>query len=429
MSGSIKMNEADDQLNLQQVYGGKCRFCAAPLRHRFVDLGMSPPCQTHVSRSDLNSVERFYPLVAFVCDSCYLVQLLEYVGPDDIFSEYAYFSSYADSWVEHCRRYCHDMIQHLKMGAHSLVVELASNDGYLLQHFIAQSVPVLGIEPALNVAKVAIEKGVRTEVAFFGVATARRIVAQYGQPDLLLGNNVLAHVPDLNDFVAGMKLLLKPGGVITMEFPHLLQLMRNNQFDTIYHEHFSYFSFTTVSAVFAAHGIRLFDVAELPTHGGSLRIFGRHDIDPAAVLTSRAADLLRLEQDQGIGSIDFYQAFEANVKRTKRNLLKCLIGIRDAGKTIVGFGAPGKGNTLLNYCGIRTDILDYTVDRNPYKQGKFTPGTHIPILHPATIAATKPDFVLILPWNLLDEAMHQFAHIRSWGGKFIVPIPDVRILD
>jgi hypothetical protein len=309
------------------------------------------------------------------------------------------------------------------------VVELASNDGYLLQHFVNSGVPVLGVEPAANVAKVAVAKGVRTDVAFFGVDTARRIAAQYGRPDLLLGNNVLAHVPDLNDFVAGMKILLKAGGVITMEFPHLVQLMRNNQFDTIYHEHFSYFSFTTVSAVFAAHGLKLYDVEELPTHGGSLRIYGRHSDDESKPLSARAAELLERERRFGIGQLATYRSFAENVKETKRKLLECLIGIKRAGKSIAGFGAPGKGNTLLNYCGIRTDFLDYTIDRNPYKQGKYTPGTHIPILHPDTIRATRPDFVLILPWNLRDEAMRQLGYVRSWGGRFIVPIPEVAVLD
>jgi SAM-dependent methyltransferase len=411
------------------LHGAQCRFCRAPLRHRFVDLGMSPPCQTHVTAGQLNDMERFYPLLALVCERCFLVQLLEYVAPAEIFTEYAYFSSYADSWVEHCRRYCEKMRGDLGLGAGSLVVELASNDGYLLQHFVRAGVPVLGIEPAANVAKVAVEKGVRTEVAFFGVDTAKRIAARYGQPDLLLGNNVLAHVPDLNDFVAGMKILLKRGGLITMEFPHLVQLMQNNQFDTIYHEHFSYFSFTTVSAVFAAHGLQLFDVEELPTHGGSLRIYGAHADDRASQRTQRAEELLATERRLGMDRLETYRSFEERVKETKRKLLECLIAIKRAGKSIAGFGAPGKGNTLLNYCGIRTDFLDYTIDRNPYKQGKFTPGTHIPILHPDAIEATRPDYVLILPWNLRDEAMRQLVHIRSWGGKFIVPIPEVAVID
>jgi SAM-dependent methyltransferase len=374
-------------------------------------------------------MEPFYPLHVWVCDRCFLVQLEEYVAPSDIFSEYAYFSSYADTWVEHCRRYCEKMRTELGLGQKSLVVELASNDGYLLQHFVALGVPVLGVEPAANVARVAIAKGVRTDVAFFGVETARRIAAQYGRPDLLLGNNVLAHVPDLNGFVAGMKILLKDGGVLTMEFPHLVQLMQNNQFDTIYHEHFSYFSFTTVSAVFAAHGLTLFDVEELPTHGGSLRIYGRHADDGHKPVTARASSLIERERAAGIESLETYRSFAENVKETKRKLLECLIAIKRAGKSIAGFGAPGKGNTLLNYCGIRTDFLDYTIDRNPYKQGKFTPGTHIPILHPDAIRETRPDYVLILPWNLREEAMRSLDYIRSWGGRFIVPIPAVTVID
>jgi SAM-dependent methyltransferase len=405
----------------------KCRFCEAELKHSFVDLGMSPLCQTHITPEQLNHMEPFFPLHALVCEKCFLVQLDEYVAPGDIFSEYAYFSSYADSWVEHARIYAKKMTDMLKLGANSRVVEIASNDGYLLQHFLGMGVPVLGVEPAANVAAVAQSKGIPTTVRFFGRESAKAIAQETGQADLLLGNNVLAHVPDLNDFVAGMKIMLKPNGVITMEFPHLFRLMERNQFDTIYHEHFSYFSFMTVNKVFAAHGLTLFDVEELTTHGGSIRIFGRHAENVALQVQARVGDLLIKEKDAGFGNLETYFAFEEQVKETKRQILEFLINAKRAGKSIVGYGAPGKGNTLLNYCGIRQDFIDYTVDRSPYKQGKYTPGTHIPIHHPDKIRETKPDYVFILPWNLKDEIVEQLAYIREWGGKFVVPIPKVQV--
>jgi len=404
-----------------------CRFCGTGLRHTFVDLGMSPLCQTHITPEQLNHMEPFYPLRAYVCHECFLVQLEEYVAPNDIFSEYAYFSSYSDSWVEHARRYAEAMIERFHLGASSQVVEIASNDGYLLQHFVKRGVPVLGVEPAANVAKVAVEKGIPTTVRFFGTETAKAISAEHGKADLLLGNNVLAHVPNINDFVGGMKVLLKPDGVITMEFPHLYRLMDQNQFDTIYHEHFSYLSFMTVEKVFAAHGLTLFDVEELGTHGGSLRIFGRHAENSALPVTARANELRKREINEGFAKLETYSTFTEKVKETKRGLLEFLINAKRAGKTIVGYGAPGKGNTLLNYCGIRQDFMDYTVDRSPYKQGKYTPGTHIPILSPDRIRETKPDYVLILPWNLKDEISEQMAYIREWGGKFVTPIPEVRV--
>jgi C-methyltransferase C-terminal domain/Putative zinc binding domain/Methyltransferase domain len=428
--GERAAEEADSPTSAVAVdsFGAKCRFCANELRHSFVNLGMSPLCQTHITREQLNAMERFFPLHALVCDRCWLVQLQEYVAPADIFSEYAYFSSYSDSWVRHALKYVEDVSARYGIGRSSLVMEIASNDGYLLQHFVARHVPVLGIEPAANVAQVAIAKGVRSEVCFFGRETAQRIRKTYGAPDLLLGNNVLAHVPDLNDFVSGLKLLLADRGVITMEFPHLFRLIEDSQFDTIYHEHFSYFSFTTVSAVFAHHGLTLFDVEELPTHGGSLRIHARHSDDPAARLTERAAGLLAREERQGVRQLETYRRFGEQVREVKRGLLSFLIEAKRAGKRIVGYGAPGKGNTLLNYCGIGTDFLDFTVDRNPYKQGKFTPGAHIPILPPEQIEVARPDYVLILPWNLKEEIMQQAAIIRSWGGKFVVPIPEVAVL-
>jgi SAM-dependent methyltransferase len=389
---------------------------------------MSPFCQTHIEPRQLNHMEPFFPLHAWVCERCYLVQLEEYVAPANIFSEYAYFSSYADSWVEHARKYSVLMRQRFGIGRESLVIEIASNDGYLLQHFVAAGVPVLGIEPAANVAKVAQEKGIRTTVCFHGRSSADNIVASYGQADLLLGNNVLAHVPDLNDFVAGMKRLLKPSGVITMEFPHLQRLMEQNQFDTIYHEHFSYFSFFTVEQVFAAHDLTVFDVDELPTHGGSIRIYARHTGDSSKPVSERAQQLRARELALGFNRLQTYQNFAEQVKSTKRKILSLLIDLKNRGKSIVGYGAPGKGNTLLNYCGIRTDMLSYTVDRNPYKQGKYTPGTHIPIFSPDRLRDTRPDYVFILPWNLKDEISAQMSFVREWGGQFIVPIPEPQIL-
>lgn len=375
-------------------------------------------------------MEPSYPLHAYVCDRCFLVQLDEFVSPSVIFGDgaYAYFSSYSDSWLQHVRSYADMVTERFKLGSHSHVVELASNDGYLLQWFVKKGIPVLGVEPAANTAKVAEERGIPTVVRFFGTETARDLAAQGRYADLLLGNNVLAHVPNLNDFVGGMKILLSPSGVITMEFPHLQRLMEENQFDTIYHEHFSYFSFVTVERVFAAHGLTLFDVEELSTHGGSLRIFARHTEDATKPVGERVTALRAREKALGYEDLAIYARFAEQVKETKRKLLDFLIEAKRAGKHVVGYGAPGKGNTLLNYCGIRTDFLDYTVDRSPHKQGRFLPGTRIPILHPDRIAETKPDYVLILPWNLKDEITNQMSHIRSWGGRFVVPIPEATVL-
>lgn len=405
----------------------KCRFCATPLEHSFVDLGMSPLCQTHITPAQLNHMEPFYPLITYVCHNCYLVQLDEFVAPGDIFSEYAYFSSFSDSWVQHAKRYVDMVSKRFGLNGSSRVVEIASNDGYLLQHFVENGIPCLGVEPAANVAEAALEKGVKSIVKFFGKQAAQEIANEFGHADLLLGNNVLAHVPDLNDFVAGLKILLAPDGVITMEFPHLFRLMEENQFDTIYHEHFSYFSYITVERIFAAHGITLFDVEELSTHGGSLRIYGRHADAKLEPVSERVEELRSREYQAGFDKLETYRGFTEQVKETKRKLLEFLIQAKRNGKTIVGYGAPGKGNTLLNYCGIRNDFLDYTVDRNPYKQGKFTPGTHIPIYVPERIRETKPDYLLLLPWNLREEIMQQMSYIREWGGEFVVPIPETKI--
>jgi 2-polyprenyl-3-methyl-5-hydroxy-6-metoxy-1,4-benzoquinol methylase len=404
-----------------------CLFCGTPLRHTFVDLGMSPLCESYVSKEQLNSMEPFYPLHAYVCEKCFLVQLDEYVSPEHIFTEYAYFSSYSDSWVQHMKRYCDMIVERLKLDTASFVVEVASNDGYLLQHFVAKKIPVLGIEPAANIAEVAEAKGIPTLVKFFGEETATELVQKGKRADLVAGANVLAQVPNVNDFVRGIKILLKSRGVVTIEFPHLMRLMEENQFDTIYHEHFSYFSFVTVERIFAAHGLTLFDVEEIPTHGGSLRIYGRHADDNTHPITSHVVELRSREEAAGFMRMEHYSVFTERVMETKRKLLEFLIAAKRKGKSIAGYGAPGKGNTLLNFCGIRTDFLDYTVDRNHYKQGKFLPGTHIPIFSPEKIRETKPDYVLILPWNFKEEIMEQIAYIREWGGQFVVPIPEVKV--
>ena len=405
-----------------------CRFCGSPLSHLVVDLGMSPPCERYLRDDQLDEMEPFYPLRVHVCGRCLLVQLQEYVSPEEIFTEYAYFSSYSSSWVEHARRYCQTMVERLGLGPGSLVVELASNDGYLLAHLVRRGVPVLGIEPARNVAEAATAQGVPTLTEFFGVELARRLVADGRRADLLVANNVLAQVPDLNDFVAGMRLLLAPGGVATVEFPHLARLFEGNQFDTIYHEHFSYFSLLVAQRVFGRHGLVVFDVEELPTHGGSLRLYLRQREDTSKPVRPSVPTLLDREASAGFGRLEHYLSFGPRVEATKRKLLTFLIQARERGRRTAGYGAPGKGNTLLNYCGIRTDLLDYTVDRNPYKHGRYLPGTHVPIRHPSTIARTRPDYVLILPWNLREEIMGQLHQVRSWGGRFVVPIPEVAVL-
>lgn len=412
--------------------GPKCRFSGKPLKHTFVDLGMSPIANANLRAEDLTRPEKFYPLHAWVAEDSFLVQLEEFEGAtaEEIFNpDYVYFSSYSDSWLQHAKRYCEMMIQRFGFGPQHQVIEVASNDGYLLRWFKERGVPVLGIEPTRGTAEAARNNhGIESVNIFLGVETAKQIVRQGHQADLLIGNNVLAHVPDINDFIDGLKILLKPGGILTMEFPHLLQLMRNNEFDTIYHEHFSYLSFMTVEMMFAHHGLTLFDVEELPTHGGSLRIFVRHANANTPEVTERAAAMKRKEIEFGMNCIETYENFGEQVKGTKRKLLRFLSDAKDAGRRIVGYGSPAKGNTLLNYCGVRTDFIDYVVDRNPRKQGMFTPGTHIPILAPEKIFETKPDYVLILPWNIKEEIMEQMKGIRDWGGKFVVPIPEPKVL-
>ena len=387
---------------------------------------MSPLCETFLRADELNRMEPFYPLRVWVCERCFLVQLQEYVSPAEIFTEYAYFSSYSTSWLKHAKDYTDMAADRFGLDGRSRVVEIASNDGYLLQYFVEKGIPVLGVEPAANVAKAAVERGVPTVVRFFGRETAGDLVRDPGPADLIVGNNVLAHVPDVNDFVGGLKILLAPDGVVTMEFPHLWRLMDENQFDTIYHEHFSYLSFTTVIEIFSAHGLRIFDVDRIPTHGGSLRIYAGHAGTIRAEEPAVAA-LRTAEEAQGFRSTERYASFAPRVEETKRALLDFLIETRRAGKSVAAYGAPGKGNTLLNYCGIRTDFVDYAVDRNPYKHGRYTPGTHIPIFPPERIRETRPDYVLILPWNLKDEITEQLAYVREWGGRFVVPIPRVDV--
>ncbi len=405
-----------------------CRLCNAPLRRTFVDLGMSPLCESFLSADELDAMEPFYPLHVRICEDCLLVQLEAYVPGEEIFRDYAYFSAYSDSWVEHARRYAEAMVERFGLDGDSLVLELASNDGYLLQHFVARGIPSLGVEPAANVAAAARERGVETLVEFFDTELARRLVAEGRHADLVTGNNVLAQVPALNDFVAGVALVLAPDGVATIEVPHLVRLIEGLQFDTIYHEHYSYFSLTTLVRLFGQHGLEVFDVEELPSHGGSLRVYLKHASDATHEVSPAVAALLDRERQAGYASVEGYGDFGGRVAEVKWQLLELLIDLRRAGKQVVGYGAPGKGNTLLNYCGIRADLLDYTVDRNPHKHGKFLPGTHIPIHPPERIAETRPDAILILPWNLTKEISAQLAYTREWGAELIVPIPRPEVL-
>jgi SAM-dependent methyltransferase len=404
-----------------------CRFCGTELTTTVVDLGLSPLCETYPKASDFSRGEKFYPLHTYVCRECFLVQLEQYESPESIFTEYAYFSSYSDTWLQHSKHYTDSMIERLGLNQTSFVVEVASNDGYLLQYFIERNIPALGIEPAANVAKVAVEKGVPTLVRFFGEAIASELAAEGRTADLVLGNNVLAQVPDLNDFVEGLRILLKPAGVLTLEFPHLLRLMERNEFDTIYHEHFSYFSMLTVERILQAHGLKTFDVDEIATHGGSLRVYACRAEDETHPVQPQVRSLIEREKQAGLNSIEGYESFARQVKETKWALLEFLLSARRQGKSVVGYGAPGKSATLLHYCGIGRDLLEYTVDRSPYKQGRFLPGNHIPIYHPDRIQQTKPDYVLILPWNLKDEIAQQLAYIREWGGRFVVPIPELTV--
>jgi len=412
----------------QERHSG-CRFCGAELRQVFLDLGLSPLANAYLKQEDLQREEQRFPLRVYVCGECFLVQLEEWESPENIFGDYAYFSSYSESWLRHAKAYVGAMIERFGIGSESKVVEIASNDGYLLQYFVDRGVHVLGIEPARNVAVVARSRGIPTRVDFFGEATARTLRREGLRADLLIGNNVLAHVPNLNDFVKGLKILLAERGIVTMEFPHLMRLCAECQIDTIYHEHFSYFSFIAAEKIFAAHGLTLFDVEELPTHGGSLRIFAQHSAGGRRrPMSKRVEDLRKREIDAGFAGLDGYLAFEERAAQTKQKLIEFLVNARRTGKRVVGYGAPAKGNTLLNYCGITRDLVEYTVDRSPHKQGRFLPGTHIPIYEPERINATKPDYILILPWNLKDEIINQLSFARAWGAQFVVPIPEPQIV-
>ncbi len=404
-----------------------CRFCGKELEHLFVSLGKAPLSNSFLDREELDREEPVYPLDVYVCDGCFLVQLPGSKRPEEIFSEYAYFSSYSDTWLEHARRYADKMTGLFGINENSLVMEVASNDGYLLQYFKEKKVPVLGIEPALNVARAARDKGIPTETVFLGKDTAKDIAVNRGRADLLVGNNVLAHVPDINDFVEGVGVLLKRGGVITMEFPHLMRLIEDIQFDTIYHEHFSYFSFITAEKIFAAHGLVIFDVEEIPTHGGSLRIYVRHGDNTGLPVSERVRELKRRETDAGYADIEHYMGFDGRVRKVKKDVVRFFDEARAEGKKVAGYGAAAKGNTLLNYCGIDAGAVDYVADKNPYKQGRFLPGSRIPVETPEKIKETKPDYVLILPWNIRQEITDQLGFVREWGGRFVTVIPKVRV--
>lgn len=404
-----------------------CRFCNTQLTDTFVDLGMSPLANSYVNSERLQKGEKFYPLHTYVCPSCYLVQLEEFESPEGIFSEYAYFSSFSSSWLTHCKEYTEKVIDRFLLNKDSQVIEIASNDGYLLQYFEEKGIPTLGIEPAKNVAVEAEKKGINTITEFFGEKLANKLVSENVQADLLIGNNVIAHVPNINDFVCGMKRILQPKGVITLEFPHLLNLIKLNQFDTIYHEHFSYVSILALESILEKHGLETFDVEKLSTHGGSLRVYAKHTENKDISVTSNVADIINEERLAGFDKIDIYKNFDEKVKNIKRNILTFLIDLKNQNKSIVGYGAPAKCNTLLNYCGIGTDFIDYTVDISPHKQGLYLPGTHIPIYSPDMIRGTKPDYVVILPWNIKNEIMEQMSYIKEWGGKFITLIPDIEV--
>jgi SAM-dependent methyltransferase len=426
MATTLPLAEAQTEVAEKPV-GRCCRFCGAGLHRTFADLGMSPLCETYPSREDFNRGEIYYPLHVYVCERCFLVQLEAYETPERIFGDYPYFSSYSDSWLKHAECYCEKMVTRLSLDENSLVVEIASNDGYLLQYFVPKGIPILGIEPAANVAKVAIEKNIPTLVRFFGTQLARELAAEGRYADLVLGNNVLAQVPDLNDFVEGLRVLLKPAGVLTLEVPHLLRLMERNEFDTIYHEHFSYFSLLTTAKILYCHGLKVFDVEELTTHGGSLRIYACRTENLAYDIGPAVRRVIAEEEKAGLDKAEGYEAFARQVQETKFALLEFLLSAARDGKTVAGYGAPGKSATLLHYCGIGQDLIKYTVDRSPYKQGRFLPGTHIPICHPGRIRETRPDYVVVLPWNLKDEIIEQLQFIREWGGRFVVPIPKVAI--
>lgn len=406
-----------------------CRFDGQVITHEFIDLGFSPPSNSFLETAQLNEPEVYYPLKLFVSERSFLVQIDEYKKADEIFNqEYIYFSSFSRSWLAHCQEYVEMMMDRFKFKHSSQIIEIASNDGYLLQYFLAKDIPVLGIEPTANTAKVAQEKGIETIIDFFGERMADQLLAEGRQADLLLGNNVFAHVPDLNDFVGGLKKALKPKGIITLEFPHLMQLIENNQFDTIYHEHFSYFSLLTVAQIFNKYQLKLFDVEEIPTHGGSLRIFATHEENQAQATSPRVAQLLAKEKGKGMNQLDYYQGFQNKIDRLKNDFLSFLIDQKSQGKKIAAYGAAAKGNTLLNYAGIKKDLIPYVVDASPHKQGKFLPGSHIPVLNEQKIKDEKPDLIVILPWNIQEEIVKQLAYVREWQARFVTAIPHLNQL-
>ncbi len=408
-----------------------CRFCQTPLSDVFINLGNAPASNSFLTPEEAdNSPEVFLPLKVFVCPSCFLVQTADFKRPDTIFTDtYVYFSSYSTSWLRHCQRYVEEVTARFGLNDRSYVVEIASNDGYLLQYFVQKGIPVLGVEPAANTAQVAIKKGIPTVVDFFGSRLAAELAAQGRQADLLAGNNVLAHVPDIRDFVGGLRILLKPHGVVTMEFPHLMRLLESNQFDTIYHEHFSYLSFLAVRRIFESQALALFDVEELPTHGGSLRIYAKHANDAEHPVTTRVSDLVRRETEAGMDSPAPYRGFQQRALETKIELLEFLVRQKRAGKIVAAYGAAAKGNTLLNYCGVKSDLIACVADANPYKQGNLLPGSHIPVVTEAALRALRPDFVIIFPWNIQEEITRQLDDFRTWGCRFVIPIPNLRILD
>jgi len=406
----------------------KCRFCQTTLHCEFVDLLNSPLSNSYLTEEQLDLPETFYPLKLFVCEKCFLVQLKEYKKSNEIFNrDYAYFSSYSSTWLDHAKKYVEMIVDRLKLNGKSNVMEIASNDGYLLQYFKKKNIPVLGIEPAANAANIAQEKGVETIVDFFGINLARKLTKQNKKADLIIGNNVFAHVPDVNGFVGGLKIILKNDGVITLEFPHLMQLIENNQFDTIYHEHFSYYSFHTAKLIFEKHELELFDVEQLPTHGGSLRVYAKHKKDTSKIISSNVMALLKEEKTRGMQTLSYYKDFQADIGKVKYDFVNFLLDQEKNRKKVAAYGAAAKGNTLLNYCGIKGDLIKFIVDASPHKQGKYLPGSHIPVVKEDEIARFKPDHVLILPWNIKDEIMEQLSYIREWGGKFVVPIPEIRI--
>lgn len=406
----------------------KCRFCDTALKHTFVDLGATPLANSYIKPENVDEAEPFFSLHVRVCHECFLVQLPALETPENIFSEYLYFSSFSKSWLEHCKTYADNMTERFNLDENSKVIEIASNDGYLLQYFKEKGIGVLGVEPAGNVAKHAIEKGIETRVKFFGEATANELVAEGIQADLTAANNVLAHVPDINDFVKGFSILLKDDGIATFEFPHLLNLYGKNQFDTIYHEHFSYLSLTTVEKIFHAHGLEVFYAKKFSTHGGSLRVYAQKQGAGTQTIKDTVAEIKREEEEFGLTDIDKLTSYAEQVKQTKRDLVAKLIELKNEGKSIAAYGAAAKGNTLLNYCGVKTDFIDFVCDANTHKQGHYLPGTRIKIISPDKIKTAKPDYVLILPWNLADEIMGQNEIIREWGGRFILPIPNVKIV-